>query len=193
FITAPDWETPLDVGGDNVYNVTVRVQDSPLASKLTSDFAYVVTVTNVNPGTPIIETANTLSVDENVQNVVVFSATDADGQALTFSIVPVAQGGAADAAFFEFTGTPSYDSANKRTTQQLRFVNSAGLDYETYTNRVFQVTVKAADGVSGGEIQSATTVLSVSLNPVNESAPSWTTAATQTVTENNASGLTSVA
>ena len=41
FITAPDLESPADVGGDNVYDVTVAVSDGTL----TDSQAIAVTVT----------------------------------------------------------------------------------------------------------------------------------------------------
>jgi Ca2+-binding RTX toxin-like protein len=49
FAAAPDFETPLDVGANNVYNLTVQVSDGILASTQ----AIAVTVTNVvnEPGT----------------------------------------------------------------------------------------------------------------------------------------------
>jgi len=46
FVTAPDFETPLDVGGDNTYEVQVAVSDGDL-----SDDAFIfVTVDDVDEG-----------------------------------------------------------------------------------------------------------------------------------------------
>ena len=50
FITAPDFETPTDAGGNNVYDVTVQVSDGTL----TDTQAIAVTVTNVNDDAPAI-------------------------------------------------------------------------------------------------------------------------------------------
>jgi Ca2+-binding RTX toxin-like protein len=69
FLTAPNFEAPTDVGGDNVYNVTLTVMDNGTPS-LRASQAIVVTVTNVNEppgavndsytttaGTPLTRTA----------------------------------------------------------------------------------------------------------------------------------------
>jgi len=52
FVNAPDFETPTDVGGNNVYDVTVMVSDGTLSDSK----AIAVTVTDVNEGgqTPFI-------------------------------------------------------------------------------------------------------------------------------------------
>jgi hypothetical protein len=46
FVSAPNFESPADVGSDNVYNVTVQVSDG----SQTATLALVVTVTNVAEG-----------------------------------------------------------------------------------------------------------------------------------------------
>jgi hypothetical protein len=48
FISAPDFENPLDAGGDNVYNVQVTVTDSGPGGSLTDVQDLAVSVTNVN-------------------------------------------------------------------------------------------------------------------------------------------------
>ena len=90
FIAAPDFETPTDVGTDNVYNVTVRVSDGTLST----DQTLAVTVTAVNDNNPVI-TSNgggspvSLNVAENTTAVTTVVATDADlpTQTLTYSII----------------------------------------------------------------------------------------------------------
>jgi hypothetical protein len=51
FVTAPNFEAPTDVGGNNVYDVTVRASDGSLSDTQ----AIAVTVTDVveNPGSPL--------------------------------------------------------------------------------------------------------------------------------------------
>jgi hypothetical protein len=51
FVTAPDFEAPTDVGGDNVYQVTVQVTDGTLTD--TQEIS--VTVTNASDGTFVID------------------------------------------------------------------------------------------------------------------------------------------
>ena len=48
FSSAPDFETPLDNGTDNFYNLTVQASDGALTA--TQDIT--VTITDVNEGTP---------------------------------------------------------------------------------------------------------------------------------------------
>jgi hypothetical protein len=179
FNTAPDFEFPTDNGGNNVYDVTVRVSDGHPTAALSSDFNVAVTVANVNPGTPVIETGSALSVAENTQNVALISATDADLHQVTFSIT----GDAAN--LFELV-SPSFDSQAGRTTVQLRFQNAAGLDYEALASESFQVTIQASDG-QGAEAKTTSRTFTVTLLPQNESAPAWQTGASRTTTENNVS------
>lgn len=179
FNTAPDFESPTDNGGNNVYDVTVRVSDGHPTAALSSDFNVAVTVANVNPGTPVIETGSALSVAENTQNVALISATDADLHQVTFSIT----GDAAN--LFELV-SPSFDSQAGRTTVQLRFQNAAGLDYEALASESFQVTIQASDG-QGAEAKTTSRTFTVTLLPQNESAPAWQTGASRTTTENNVS------
>lgn len=63
FIVAPDFETPLDDGADNIYNVTVTVTDS---SSATDTQAITVTINDVNESvnTPIDTDGDGIS-DEN--------------------------------------------------------------------------------------------------------------------------------
>ncbi len=55
FISAPDFETPADAGGDNVYNVTVTVTDS---ASLSDGRAVAITVTDVVENLPPTITLN---------------------------------------------------------------------------------------------------------------------------------------
>ena len=90
FINAPDFEDKQDAGGNNVYNVTVKVTDAGGRSA-TRDVA--VTVTNVNEA-PVIttdsETFTAFIVGENTETSVViktYTATDVDADTtLTWSL-----------------------------------------------------------------------------------------------------------
>ncbi|HYS90387.1 MAG TPA: cadherin repeat domain-containing protein, partial [Bradyrhizobium sp.] len=89
FVSAPDYETPTDAGGNNVYDVTVQVSDGTL----TDTQAIAVTVTNVNDNAPVITSNGTgatasVNIAENATAVTTVTATDADaGLTLTYSIV----------------------------------------------------------------------------------------------------------
>ena len=94
FLAAPDFETPLDVGADNVYNVDVTAADGAGGTTIQS---IAVTVTAVNDNSPVFTSPAAFNVAENVTAVGVVAATDADlpAQPVTYSIT-----GGVDAALF---------------------------------------------------------------------------------------------
>ncbi len=151
FNAAPDRETPLDAGADNVYDVTVQASDGSLVDTQ----AIAVTVTAVNEHAPAITSDGggataSVGVAENATAVTTVSATDADlpAQALTYSIV-----GGADAALFSIDGA----------TGALGFV--AAPDYEApadaNADNVYDVIVQVSDGTHTDSQAIAVTVTSV--------------------------------
>ncbi|MCA9215355.1 MAG: cadherin repeat domain-containing protein [Planctomycetales bacterium] len=118
FATAPDFEAPGDVGGDNVYDVTVTVTDTGLES-VTQDIA--VTVTNVNEDPSITSDGGgatvSKSIDENTTAVTDVNASDPDGETeggggLTYSLSgPDATAFSIDAnGILAFTAAPDFES-----------------------------------------------------------------------------------
>src|SRR4051794_7322236 len=179
-VSAPDYETPTDIGGNNVYDVTVQVSDGTL----TDTQAIAVTVTNVNDNAPVI-TSNGAGATASVNGagdstaVTTVTATDLDaGSTPTYSIV-----GGADAAKF------SVDSS----TGALSFVSAP--DAETPTdsggNNVYDVTVQVSDGTL-----TDTQAIAVTVTNVNDNAPVITSngaGATASVTvAENATAVTTV-
>jgi hypothetical protein len=158
FLAAPDYESPADADGDNVYLVTVQASDGAGG---TTTQTLSVTVTPVNDNAPVI-TSNgggataSVSVAENSTAVTTVTATDADltSQTLNYSI-----SGGADAARFTINAS----------TGVLQF--AAAPDYESLAdadgNNIYVVTVQASDGAGG----IATQTLSVTVTPVNDNAP----------------------
>ncbi|MGQ3280813.1 MAG: M10 family metallopeptidase C-terminal domain-containing protein, partial [Shinella sp.] len=150
FNSAPDFETPTDVGKNNVYGVTIKATD---ATGLSDTQALAVTVTNVNE-TPVI-TSNgggakaAVTIAENKTAVLTAQATDPEKSPLIWTI-----SGGADKALFtidEKTGALTLKSAP---------------DFETPTdigkNNIYDVTIKATD-VTG---LSDTQALAISVNDV---------------------------
>ncbi len=155
FISAPNFEAPTDVGGDNIYNVTVTVSDGTL----TDTQALTITVANVvNENAPTI-TSNgggasaNISVAENATAVTTVVATDLDGQAITYSI-----SGGADALKF----------AINPTTGVLTFVAAPNFEAPTDAggDNVYNVTVTASDGTLVD-----TQAIAVTVTNVNEADP----------------------
>jgi type III secretion system FlhB-like substrate exporter len=155
FVTAPDHEAPTDVGGDNLYDVVVRVSDGLNADSQ----SITVRVVNLNDNAPVITSngggaSTVVSINENTTAVTTVTATDADaGSSLSYSI-----SGGADAALF------SIDAS----TGVLRFI--AAPDFEAPQdaggNNVYDVEVTVSDG-SFTDVQA----IAVTVNNVNDNAP----------------------
>jgi hypothetical protein len=176
FITAPDFESPADIGADNVYNLTVQVSDGSLVTTQ----ALAVTVTNVDETpantAPAITSANAFNIAENTTAVATLAATDAEAQALAWSI---AAGG--DAARFTINAS----------TGALAFV--AAPDFENPADigadNVYNLTVQVSDGSLATTQALAVTVTNVDDTPAN-TAPAITSANAFSIAENTAAVAT---
>ncbi|MBA4165003.1 MAG: hypothetical protein C0510_10325, partial [Erythrobacter sp.] len=161
FVAAPDFETPSDANGDNVFEVQVAASDGTLQATQTIR----VTVNNLNDNAPVITSAGAVTINENVTAVVQATASDADGSTLAFSL------SGADAALF----------AINAATGAITFI--AGPDFENPgdadRNNVYQLTVTASDGTN-----STTQNLAVTVVNVNDIAPVITSGAAVSVREN---------
>ncbi len=146
FNAAPDFETPLDAGANNVYDVTVQVSDGAGG---TATSAIAVTVTNVNDA-PTITSGAATSVAENTTAVLTVTATDADApaQTLTFTI-----SGGADAAKFSITSggvltfvvAPNFEAPADAGADNIYNVTIQVSDGTTATTQAITVTVTNAN------------------------------------------------
>ena len=84
FNEAPDVEAPSDANGDNVYDIIVTASDGTTANDI--DQAVAITVTGVNDGAPVFTSPATANVAENQTIAYTATATDADGDPLTYSL-----------------------------------------------------------------------------------------------------------
>jgi Ca2+-binding RTX toxin-like protein len=144
FITAPDFEAPTDVGGNNIYDVFVRASNDVGGVDIQS---LRVSVTNAAENVPPAITSNdggdnaVVSIAENTTAVTTVMATDPDaGHTLNYSIVAGADAGL-------FTIDP--------ISGALSFLSAP--DYEKPTdagaNNVYNVTVQVSDGNGGIDTQ----------------------------------------
>ncbi|MCX7417981.1 MAG: cadherin domain-containing protein, partial [Planctomycetia bacterium] len=174
FQTAPDFESPTDNGTNNIYNVQVTANDN---NGLTTVQNIAVTVTAVNDNNPVFTSATTADVAENTTVVLTVTATDADQptQSLTFSLV-----GGADQSKFSITsdGALTFQAAPD-------FENPT----DNGTNNIYNVTVQASDGNG----HTTTQDLVVTVTPVSENEPVFTSANTANVAENTTAVLTVIA
>ncbi len=94
FRAAPDFDSPQDQGGDNVYDLTVIASDGVNATPL----ALTVTVTDVNEAPAFAAGPTAATFAENGTGTVFQrAATDPEGRAITWSL------GGADAALFDIS------------------------------------------------------------------------------------------
>ncbi|MCL1142371.1 Ig-like domain-containing protein [Shewanella gaetbuli] len=107
FKATPNYEQPTDKDSNNVYAITVQVNDG----LLTATQAIEITVIDVNDA-PVITTPAAVTVLENQQNVMDVMALDEDGHSLTYQL------SGDDAALFNL----------ELTTGVLTFISPA--DYE---------------------------------------------------------------
>ncbi len=163
FKTSPNFESPADVGTNNVYDITVTATDGPGNS---SNQSVAITVTNVNEAPSVSSTATASYAENGSGAVYTASATDPDaGTTLSYSLSGV------DAALF------SIDAS----TGVLRFAEAPNFEAPTDTggNNVYDVVVTATDN---GTL-SATKAVAITVTNVNE-APTVTSAATTSFAEN---------
>ncbi|WP_150292018.1 cadherin domain-containing protein [Sphingobium estronivorans] len=175
FIAAPNFESPADANGDNVYQLIVAANDG---NGGVDTQALSVTVRDVPDGFAPVITSNgggasaAITVNENATAVTMVTATDADGPSISYAIV-----GGADAALF----------AIDATTGALTFRTAP--DYEAAADadhdNIYDVIVQASDG-SNSDNQ----VLAVTVANLNDNAPVLTSyggavSATLSVAENS--------
>ena len=165
FATAPNYEAPGCGSSSNSCTVTVRATD---AAGTTTDLTITVTINDLNDQTPSWTTSNTASVNENSQTVATLAATDtdtADAGGLAYAIQTN------DNDLFEIDGTT------------LQFATAP--NYEApgcgSSSNSCTVTVRATDAAGA----TADLTITVTINDLNDQAPSWTTANTASVNENS--------
>jgi len=169
FVAAPNFESPTDIGLNNVYNVTVQVSDG---NGGTDTQAISVTVIDQNDNNPVVTAGQTRNVNENAVNGfglgAPLSATDADsvGTLQSWAII----NGNTDGIF-----------AINAATGQLTVVNNTNLNFESRSS--YTLGIRVGDGAN----TSATTNVVVNINNINEP-PTVTPIANKTILESDNTG-----
>lgn len=154
FAASPDFDAPVDVGANNVYNVTVTATADFIPTRSVSQ-DVTITVTPLNDLPPVfVDASPVFSLPENapVGTVVgTVTANDADSPAnsVTYSII---------------SGNESGAFAIDPVTGQITVVNSAVLNFEV--NPAFTLIVRATD--NGNPVQTADAVVVINLTNVAE-------------------------
>ncbi|MFY0608666.1 MAG: cadherin domain-containing protein, partial [Cyclobacteriaceae bacterium] len=134
-------------------------------------FNLSVTVDPVNDA-PVIADLSGISIDENSAfefSVVSMTAIDVENDVLTWSII---------------SGNTDVNSNTQLpflidpATGEIRVEDSADLDFESGTNS-FTLEIRVADGITAD-----TTLLSISINDLDDEAPVFTSATNETIDEN---------
>jgi Ca2+-binding RTX toxin-like protein len=180
FKAAPNFETPADAGGDNVYDVVVAASDGTLSDTQ----ALTVTVVNVNEAPRIIslgggDTANA-AINENSVGAIRILSSDPDaGANLTYSVT-----GGADAALFvidpasgilRFANPQDFEApadANADNGYEVIVTVSDGAltDSQTLTVRVKNVNEAPVITANGGGVSATLSTVENSLFPVSMTA-----------------------
>ena len=155
FIAAPDYETPGDVGANNVYNVRIRATNNFAVS---TDHDLVITVDPVNDNAPVIDSGATASTPENVltsTTVYATSQTDDDdpGDSFTYSLDMVG-----DHASFNIGPTGRVSFAVSPNAEAAADIGG---------NNVYDIVVRVNDGVNED-----TQAVAITVNDVDEFDPS---------------------
>ena len=145
FVSAPDYETTTS------YNATVTVTDG--LTSTTQDIT--VNVNNLNDNSPVFSSSPVFNADENQTAIGSVTATDADGDGLTYSI--------------------SGEDLSITSNGVLTFVSAP--DYETTTS--YTATVTVTDGLT-----STNQDITVNVNNLNDNSPIFSSPESFSVEEN---------
>ena len=180
FIAAPNFESPADADGDNVYQLIVAANDGNGGVDTQS---LSVTVRDVPDGAAPVITSNggganaAVTVNENATAVTMVTATDSDSPSISYAIV-----GGADAALFAIdaaTGALSFKTAPD-------YEAPANADH----NNVYDVVVQASDGGNTDRQTLAVTVANLNDNAPILSSYGGAASVTLSVAENSLSAAT---
>ena len=168
FRNTPDYDRPADSNRDNVYLVTVQVSDGRYYGSLEAT----VTVTDLNEAAPTVTGRETLSIRENTANTLyTYRASDMDrGATIIWSV------GGTDGDDFEISEQGALTFASPPDYE--RPADSDG-------DNVYEITIRASDGSSVGELG-----VTITVTAVNEG-PEITGRASITVSENHEAVLAS--
>ncbi len=171
FMSAPDYEDPMDADTDNTYEVTVKAMYMAYGQPYTDEQMVMVTVTNVDEAPMITGGDAAVTYAENgTDPVATYMATDPEGETVTLSL------SGADMEDFNFSeGVLSFKTAPD-------FEAPADADMDN----MYMITVTATDGTT----DPAEMAVTVTVTDVDENqAPMFDgETATREVPENSAAG-----
>ena len=160
FRSPPDYEQPTDTSGANSYSLSLLATD-PVGNQ--GQQSLTVQVSNVNDNQPVFnQGSSTIAFTENYTSSIELSASDIDGDTLSYSL------SGADAAAFNinassgaiwFASAPDYDNP-----------------HDSNQNNVYELIFSASDGV-----HTSSQNIYISIENLNDEYPQVTSPATATV------------
>ncbi len=158
FNITPDYEVPTDVGGNNMYEVTVTATDNGTPAKMVMQ-ALTITVMNMNDNAPVFAGVTTMvEVAEGTTAVTTVTATDADaGQVVTFlstlSGADESKFSITSAGVLTFNTAPDYENPGSVSESNVYTVTVTATDGQTAPMTAMQrltITVTDVDDVPTG-------------------------------------------
>ena len=169
FNTAPDYENPSDSGADNTYELAITATDS-IGKQASQSLA--ISVNNLNDNAPQFTLASSaFDVLENAAAVTTITATDPDGDDLSFALISTT-----DSSHFTLDPASGALSFN----QAPDFENPQDSD----ADNTYELELSVADGA-----YTTSATISVSVTNVNDVAPSFAAATDSSSTPENTSGV----
>ena len=162
FSTAPDFESPTDVGSDNTYDIVIEATD--LAGNV-GNHAVSVAVLNIDEVAPVITGEASFNIVENTTAVGTYTANEMVTWEVTGtdeSLFTIGTDGV-----LSFASAPDYESPT-----------------DLNTDNVYEIYVKATDAV--GNKDSVDVLLTIT--DANDNAPQITDPGSVSVNENSAQG-----
>ena len=171
FKNVPNYESPADNGGNNVYNVTVKVTDNGTPDNFSDTLAVIVTVNNVNEAPTITSTGTGFTAPSFME--IEYDATSPDLSVVTYTATdPDTQTG--NTLTWSKTGGDAGDFDINSNTGELTFKNAPNFEdpEDGNTNNDYNITVKIRDnGIpgnrTGNELEDTITV-TVNVTDANE-------------------------
>ena len=167
FNTAPDFETPADSGGDNIYNLSIAATDS-FGKQASQSLA--ISVNNLNDNSPqFVLSSTAFDVPENSTAVATVAASDPDGDDLTLALIA-----SADSNFFTLdpaSGALAFISAPDFETSQ-----------DANADNTYELELSVDDGA-----HTTTQAIAIAVANIDE-APSFASATQDLSINENSSG-----
>lgn len=142
FNESPDFETPQDTDGDNVYVFEIIATDKGGNS---SSLLVNLTITNTNESDPVISTNANLSIDENTTQITLIEATGFEGD---FDLSFSKSGGMDLDAFFmttdgelSFRNAPDYEFPTDSDGDNVYHIEITAHVGERTSSKLFSITV----------------------------------------------------